>query len=69
MKNILYIQCSPKTAGSHSGMFAQEFVKGLSKTLAAKHVVLRDLSNSPIPHVSSQHTLASEKPESMRNTA
>nr|WP_287032118.1 NAD(P)H-dependent oxidoreductase [Methylophilus sp.] len=69
MKNILYIQCSPKTAGSHSGTFAQEFVKGLSKSLPAKNVVLRDLSNSPIPHVSSQHTLVSEKPESMRNAA
>jgi len=69
MKNILYIQCSPKTAGSHSGQFAQEFVKGLSKALPAKNVVLRDLSNAPIPHVSSQHTLASEKQESMRNAA
>lgn len=69
MKNILYLQCSPKTAGSHSGQFAQEFVKGLSKALPAKNVVLRDLSNSPIPHVSSQHTLASEKQESMRSAA
>jgi FMN-dependent NADH-azoreductase len=69
MKNILYIQCSPKTAGSHSGTFAQEFVKGLSKSLPAKNVVLRDLSNAPIPHVSSQHTLASEKPENLRTPA
>lgn len=69
MKNILYIQCSPKTAGSHSGMFAQEFVKGLSKSLSAKNVVLRDLSNAPIPHVSSQHTLASEKQENLRTPA
>lgn len=65
MKNILFIRCSPKTSGSHSGTFAQEFVESLEQSLAPAKVVHRDLSNAPIPHVSSQHTLASEKHESM----
>jgi FMN-dependent NADH-azoreductase len=69
MKNILYIQCSPKTAGSHSGTFAQKFVNELGHALPASKVVLRDLSHEPIPHVTSQHTLASEKQESLRNHA
>jgi FMN-dependent NADH-azoreductase len=69
MNNILYIRCSPKTSGSHSSKFAQEFVDSLAQTLPVSNIVLRDLSQAPIPHVSSQHTLASEKQESMRNDA
>ena len=69
MKNILFIRCSPKTSGSHSGTFSQEFVQALEKTLSPANVVLQDLSNQPIPHVTSQHTLASEKQESMRNSS
>jgi FMN-dependent NADH-azoreductase len=69
MKNILFISCSPKTSGSHSGTFAQEFVESLKQLLASAKVVNRDLSNAPIPHVSNQHTLASEKHESMLNSA
>lgn len=67
MKNILFIRCSPKISGSHSGTFAQEFVESLERSLVSPKVVLRDLSNAPIPHVTSQHTLASEKHESMLN--
>lgn len=69
MKNILFIRCSPKTSGSHSGTFAQEFVENLMQALGNSIVVGRDLSTSPIPHVTSQHTFASEKHESMLNHA
>lgn len=65
MKNILLISCSPKTSGSHSSTFAHEFVDRLKQSLGSTKVVHRDLSNAPIPHVSSQHTLASEKHESV----
>ena len=65
MKNILFIRCSPKTSASSSNTFAQEFLEKLKQSVGTTNVVLRDLSNNPIPHVTSQHTLASEKHESM----
>lgn len=59
--NILVLHCSPKTSESNSGAFADEFVQRLQKMLPNSNTHLRDLSNSPIPHVTNKHTLASEK--------
>lgn len=69
MKSILFIRCSPKTSGSHSGAFAQDLVERLGKVCPVTQVLERDLGSAPIPHVTSQHTMASEKPENLRNEA
>ncbi len=66
MKSILFIRCSPKVKGSDSGTFGQELVSRLADILGLSKIVERDLSTSPIPHVSSHHTLASEVPENLR---
>lgn len=59
--NILVLHCSPKTAESHSGAFADEFVQRLQQVLPNSNTNIRDFSNSSIPHVTNLHTLASEK--------
>ncbi|TXG98940.1 MAG: FMN-dependent NADH-azoreductase [Nevskiaceae bacterium] len=67
MKSILFVRCSPKVSGSDSGAFGQELVGRLKDVFGLSKVLERDLSATPIPHVSSQHTFASEVPESSRS--
>lgn len=69
MKKILLLQCSPKIYGSYSGSIAREFAEGLKNVFPSSEIVNRDLGLIPIPHVTSQHTYASEKRESMLSLA
>ncbi len=69
MNNILVLRCSPKTIESSSSAFADNFVNQLQQMLPASTTKLRDLSAMPIPHVTSQHTLASEKAREQRTSS
>ena len=68
MNNILVLRCSPKTIESKSSAFADEFIKLLQQKALNSTTKLRDLSADPIPHVTSQHTLASEKMKENRSS-
>ena len=51
MKNILFIQSSPRGAQSYSQKIAQSIVDELKTRLPAANVVVRNLAQNPPPHV------------------
>ncbi len=53
MKNILFIQSSPRDAESYSQRVAQSVVDDLAKRYRDAKVTVHNLANSPPPHVGS----------------
>src|SRR5260370_42221307 len=51
MKNILFVQSSPRGAQSYSQKIAQSIVDELKTRLPAANVVVRNLAQNPPPHV------------------
>src|SRR6267154_4935773 len=52
MKNILYIQSSPRGSESYSQKVAQSIIDELTGSYPDANVVVRDLAQNPPPHVS-----------------
>ena len=51
MKNILFIQSSPRDAESHSQRVARSIVDDLTKRYSEAKVTLHNLALNPPPHV------------------
>jgi FMN-dependent NADH-azoreductase len=67
MKNLLVINSSPRTVGSHSRKLTQVFADNWEELYSESSITFRDLASSNIPHISETWIAAAFKPESERN--
>ncbi len=69
MATLLHIAVSPRAGASHSRQAADELVQGVKARTPELSVVLRDLAETPVPHVSAAFVNASLTAASQRDTA
>src|SRR5712664_4068105 len=69
MKNILFIQSSPRGPQSYSLKVAQSIVDELKTSHPTAHVVVRNLAKNPPPHIGEAFVSALSIPPDQRNLA
>jgi FMN-dependent NADH-azoreductase len=69
MKNILFIQSSPRGSQSYSQQVAQSVVDELTTSHPAANVVVRNLAQNPPPHVGEAFAGALSIPPNQHNPA
>ncbi len=58
MKNILLIQSSPRGSRSYSHRFAADIVAALQASHPGARLIVRDLAQSPLPHIGEEFVSA-----------
>lgn len=66
MKNILFIESSPRGDASYSNQAARSLVKELQSRRPGVNVVIRDLAGNPPPHVGPDFLIATQIPPAGR---
>lgn len=67
MSNILFVTSSPRGNASYSNQIANQVIEKLREADPAAHLIVRDLTQNPLPHIDDDFVTATRGPNGPQN--